>query len=70
MVCDLGTVPGSETLIAAQPQTDILVNGLGIYGAREFFEIDDALWDEYFQVNLMSGVRLARHYAQGMRDRA
>lgn len=70
VVCDLGTVPGSETLIAAQPQTDILVNGLGIYGAREFFEIDDALWDEYFQVNLMSGVRLARHYAQGMRDRA
>ena len=69
VVCDPGTVAGTEALIAAQPQTDILVNGLGIYGAREFFEIDDALWEEYFQVNIMSGVRLARHYAQGMRDR-
>lgn len=69
VVCDPGTLEGTEALIAAQPQADILVNGLGIYGAREFFEIDDALWDEYFQVNIMSGVRLARHYAKGMRER-
>jgi len=46
-----------------------LISNLGIYGAREFFDIDDALWEEYFQVNVMSGVRLARHYARGMRDR-
>jgi len=69
VVCDLGAPEGVTSLIEAQPQTDILVNGLGIYGAREFFEIDDALWDEYFQVNIMSGVRLSRHYAQGMRER-
>lgn len=69
VVADPGTIEGTDALIAAQPQTDILINGLGIYGVREFFEIDDALWEEYFQVNIMSGVRLSRHYAQGMRER-
>src|SRR5690606_3311544 len=57
VVCDPGTLEGTAALIAAQPQADILVNGLGIYGAREFFDIDDALWEEFFQVNIMSGVR-------------
>ena len=69
VVCDPGTREGTETLIAAQPQADILINGLGIYGAREFFAIEDALWEEYFQVNIMSGVRLSRHYAEDMRER-
>src|SRR5690554_1065472 len=69
VVSDPGTLEGTAALIAAQPQADILVNGLGIYGAREFFDIDDALWEEFFQVNIMSGVRLSRHYAQGMRER-
>lgn len=69
VVCDPGTSEGTATLIVAQPQTDILINGLGIYGAREFFDIDDALWEEFFEVNIMSGVRLSRHYAKGMRER-
>ena len=69
VVADAGTAAGCATLLAAQPETDILVNNLGIYGARDFFDIDDALWDEYFQVNVLSGVRLARHYATGMRAR-
>jgi NAD(P)-dependent dehydrogenase (short-subunit alcohol dehydrogenase family) len=69
VVCDAGTAEGCQALIAAQPQADILVNNLGIYGAREFFDIDDALWEEFFQVNVLSGVRLARHYAKGMRER-
>lgn len=69
VVADVGTMEGCQALIAAQPQADILINNLGIYGAREFFDIDDALWEEFFQVNIMSGVRLARHYAQGMRER-
>lgn len=68
VAADVGTAEGCETLIAAQPRADILINNLGIYGAQEFFEIDDALWEEYFQVNVLSGVRLARHYAKGMRD--
>lgn len=69
VVADPGTAEGCSTLTAARPDADILVNNLGVYGAREFFDIDDALWDEYWQVNVMSGVRLGRHYARGMRDR-
>lgn len=69
IVADPGKPEGTAAVIAAQPDTDILVNGLGIYGAREYFDIDDALWEEYFQVNIMSGVRLSRHYAKGMRER-
>lgn len=69
VVADPGTAAGCAALIAARPDADILINNLGIYGAREFFDIDDALWDEYWQVNVMSGVRLGRHYARGMRAR-
>lgn len=69
VVADAGTAKGCEKLIAAEPQADILVNNLGIYGGKEFFDITDADWNEIFQVNVMSGVRLARHYAQGMRER-
>lgn len=67
--CDPGTAQGCEALIAAYPDADILINNLGIYGAQAFFDIDDALWEQYFEVNVLSGVRLARHYAKGMRDR-
>ncbi|MBS3651799.1 SDR family oxidoreductase [Pseudaminobacter sp. 19-2017] len=69
VVADVGTAEGCAALVAAEPETDILVNNVGIYGAQEFFDIDDAAWEEIFQVNVMSGVRLARHYARGMRDR-
>jgi NAD(P)-dependent dehydrogenase (short-subunit alcohol dehydrogenase family) len=69
VVADVGTADGCGALVVARPEADILVNNLGIYGAREFFDIDDALWSEFFEVNVMSGVRLARHYATGMRDR-
>ncbi|MGE0773775.1 MAG: SDR family NAD(P)-dependent oxidoreductase [Sphingomonadaceae bacterium] len=69
VVADPGTAPGCRTVIQARPETDILVNNLGIYGARPFFEIDDDAWEEIFQVNVLSGVRLARHYAQGMQAR-
>lgn len=66
VVADLASAAGCQTLIAAEPAADILVNNLGIYGAKDFFAIDDADWEEIFQVNVMSGVRLSRHYAQGM----
>lgn len=69
VVADAGTAEGCNAVIAARPEVDILVNNLGIYGGRPFFEIDDAAWEEIFQVNVMSGVRLARHYARGMQDR-
>ncbi len=69
VVADVGTAQGCEKLVAAEPQTDILVNNLGIYGACEFMKIDDDLWREFFEVNVLSGARLARHYVKDMRDR-
>src|SRR5690606_5416911 len=69
VVADIGTAEGCATLTAAVPDADIFINNIGIYGAREFFDIDDALWDRFWQVNVMTGVRLARHYAKGMRER-
>lgn len=69
VVADIGTAEGCQALIAGRPDVDIFVNNVGIYGAREFFDIDDVLWDQFWQVNVMTGVRLARHYAKGMRER-
>ena len=69
VVADIGTAEGCAMLTAAVPDADIFINNVGIYGAREFFDIDDALWDGFWQVNVMTGVRLARHYAKGMRER-
>ncbi len=69
VVADAGTAAGCQTLIAAQPEADILVNNLGIYGARPFFEIGDEEWQQIFEVNVLSGVRLSRHYARGMQAR-
>ena len=69
VAADLGTAEGCQTLIDQQPETDILINNVGIFGPQDFFEVDDATWQQFFDVNIMSAVRLSRHYAQGMRDR-
>jgi NAD(P)-dependent dehydrogenase (short-subunit alcohol dehydrogenase family) len=69
VAADLGTKEGADALIKAAPQTDILVNNLGIFEPRDFFEIDDAEWTRFFDVNVISGVRLSRHYAKGMAER-
>jgi NAD(P)-dependent dehydrogenase (short-subunit alcohol dehydrogenase family) len=56
---DLGTVDGAGKLIAEVPETDILVNNLGIYESKAFADITDAEWLRYFEVNLLGGIRLA-----------
>ena len=66
---DLGTGEGAQQLIAAVPDTDILINNLGIFEPKPFFDIPDEDWLRFFDVNVMSGVRLSRHYAQGMARR-
>ena len=66
---DLGTADGARSLIEQVPETDILVNNLGIYESKNFADISDDDWLHYFQVNLLGGIRLARHYFPGMLQR-
>ena len=62
ILADPGTADGAATLIAAVPEVDILVNNLGIYEIKPFTEITDEDWHHIFEVNVVSGARLARHY--------
>jgi NAD(P)-dependent dehydrogenase (short-subunit alcohol dehydrogenase family) len=66
---DLGSAAGCDRLVQAFPSCDILINNLGIYEQRDFFETPDEQWSRYFEINVMSGVRLARAYLPGMIDR-
>ncbi|GHC12225.1 SDR family NAD(P)-dependent oxidoreductase [Cerasicoccus arenae] len=69
LVADNSTAEGCALTIAAWPEVDILVNNLGIYEAVGFFDESDADWNRLFETNIMSGVRLSRHYLQGMISR-
>ena len=69
VAADLSDAAGVARVTQHTPDADILVNNAGIYGLKQFFDIDDAEWEHYFQINVMSGVRLARHYLKGMIER-
>jgi len=69
VAADVGSADGCAALVAAEPSADILVNNVGIYGLQDFFEIPDAEWTRFFEVNVMSGVRLSRAYLPGMMQR-
>lgn len=69
VVADLSEASGTKPLFARLPQVDILVNNLGIYEPKHFPELTDEDWLRLFQVNVMSGVRLARYYLPGMLER-
>jgi 3-oxoacyl-[acyl-carrier protein] reductase len=66
LAADNGTAAGCAETIRQLPDVDILVNNLGIYEAVGFFDETDEAWQRLFEVNVMSGVRLARHYLTGM----
>ena len=66
VAADVGTAEGCDAMVAAVPAVDILVNNVGIYGPQDFFDIPDAEWTRFFDVNVMSGVRLSRAYLNGM----
>jgi NAD(P)-dependent dehydrogenase (short-subunit alcohol dehydrogenase family) len=51
VVADLGTVEGVETMIKSVPDVDILVNNLGIYETKSFFELQDSDWMRLFEIN-------------------
>jgi NAD(P)-dependent dehydrogenase (short-subunit alcohol dehydrogenase family) len=65
---DLSTAEGCASLIGRFPVVDILVNNLGIYEPKPFFDTPDQDWQKMFDVNVMSGVRLTRHYLKRMLD--
>lgn len=69
VVSDLATVEGIEKVASAHPEVDILVNNLGIYEPVDFFACSDEQWRHLHEVNVMSGVRLARRYLRGMLER-
>ena len=69
IAADVATAEGCKSLIAAQPDVDILVNNTGIYGATDFFDIPDKDWMRIYETNVMSGVRLARAYMPAMLKR-
>jgi NAD(P)-dependent dehydrogenase (short-subunit alcohol dehydrogenase family) len=69
VLADASTEEGAATLVRATPTVDILVNNLGIYEIKDFTAITDADWRNYFEVNVLSGVRLARAYLPGMLER-
>jgi NAD(P)-dependent dehydrogenase (short-subunit alcohol dehydrogenase family) len=66
VAADLGTAPGVEAFLAKAGAADILVNNMGIFDPKPFGEIPDADWMRFFEVNVMSGVRLSRHYLPKM----
>lgn len=68
-VGDVTDEAGAERLVAALPDVDVLVNNLGIFGPQPAMEITDDDWRRYFEVNVLSAVRLTRAYLPGMMRR-
>lgn len=68
-VADLGAAAGAEAIIRQVPEVDILVNNVGIYAIKPFEQITDAEWLQILETNVLSGVRLSRHYLPLMRTK-
>jgi NAD(P)-dependent dehydrogenase (short-subunit alcohol dehydrogenase family) len=66
---DLSQAAEAQRLLARMPDVDILVNNLGIYEAKPFEDIADDDWRRFFEVNVLSAVRLSRAYLPGMKRR-
>src|SRR6266550_2157156 len=69
VAADVSTTAGCKTLVAALPDVDILINNAGIFEPKHFFDIPDEDWSRFFDVNVMSGIRLSRAYMPGMLKR-
>jgi len=69
VAADVSTAAGCQTLVAALPDVDILINNAGIFEPKGFLDIPDEDWSRFFEVNVMSGVRLSRAYLPGMLKR-
>ncbi len=62
VAADLGTADGCAAVIRQAPEIDILVNNVGIFEPKDFADITDGDWLRFFETNVLSGVRLSRHY--------
>jgi NAD(P)-dependent dehydrogenase (short-subunit alcohol dehydrogenase family) len=69
IVADLSVAAGCKELINALPSVDILINNLGVFEPKEFSQISDDDWFDMFNTNVMSGVRLSRHYFPKMLEK-
>jgi NAD(P)-dependent dehydrogenase (short-subunit alcohol dehydrogenase family) len=69
LAADLGTASGAAEAIRRLPDVDILVNNVGIFEPKPFAQIGDDDWFRFFEVNVMSGVRLSRHHLPRMMER-
>jgi len=69
IAADLGTAAGVAALVEKLPDVDVLVNNLGIFEPKAFEEIPDEDWLRFYEVNVLSGVRLSRAYLGGMKKR-
>jgi NAD(P)-dependent dehydrogenase (short-subunit alcohol dehydrogenase family) len=69
IAADVSTVVGCKTLVMVLPDVDILINNAGIFEPKGFLDIPDDDWTRFYEVNVMSGVRLARAYLPGMLKR-
>ena len=67
VAADLANAKGVAEFVKRVPQTDILVNNLGIFEPKAFQDIDDADWTRFFETNVMSGIRMSRAYIPGMK---
>jgi len=66
IAADFSGSVGAEAVIAKFRAVDVLVNNVGIFEPKLFAEIPDADWYRLFEINVMSGVRLSRHYLARM----
>lgn len=66
LAVDLCSDEGTAQLFEALPAVDILINNLGIFEPKSFFDIDDDEWIRYFEVNVLTGIKTARQYLPGM----
>lgn len=69
VAADVSTEKGTASLLRAAADVDVLVNNLGIFGSADALSIDDDEWRRYFEVNVLTGVRLTRAYLPGMMER-
>ncbi|MDX3094702.1 SDR family NAD(P)-dependent oxidoreductase [Streptomyces sp. ME01-24h] len=66
---DVASPEGAARVCEHMPDVDVLVNNLGVYGAKDALDIDDDEWRRYFEVNVLAAARLTRMYLPRMLER-